>query len=88
MNKRQAFRVALAVNANYILQGAETACITERISEDDGRRFSEAQEQMALGMLRRAGLPEDARYWQADEILDAIIGPAALASRNGGGDRG
>lgn len=47
MNKQQARRIALAVEASYILLGAETACITDKLSEADAMRFKEAQQEMA-----------------------------------------
>lgn len=71
MNKRQARRVALAVEASYLLFGAETAAITEKLNDADAKRVREAQEEMAWSMLRKAGFE---RPMQAEEIIAAVIG--------------
>lgn len=71
MNKRQARRIALATEASYILFGAETHAITDRLSDADMRRFCEAQEQMAWEMLRKAGF---SRPMLAEDILIEVLG--------------
>lgn len=71
MNKKQARRIALATNASYLLFGASTDAVTDLLSEDDGRRYEDAQKEMALAMLRRAGFEYP---MQANEIIAAVLG--------------
>ena len=70
MNQRQAMRIALAVEASYILLGAETSCVTDNLSDADGERFKRAQKEMAWSMLKRAGFEEP---MNADEIVSAVL---------------
>jgi len=71
MNKQQARRIALAVEASYILLGAETACITDKLSEADAMRFKQAQQEIAWRMLRKAGFDGP---MNADDIVAAVLG--------------
>jgi hypothetical protein len=71
VNKSQAKRIALAVNASYILFGAETDAVTSVLSAKDIHRFQEAQNEMAWDMLRSAGFDKP---MQADEILSSVLG--------------
>lgn len=71
MNKRQAKRIALAVEASYILNGAETDAVTDHLSDADINVFHEAQQEMAWEMLRRAGFD---RPMHAHEIMAAVLG--------------
>lgn len=48
MNKRQARRIALAVEASYILFGAETDCIVDKLSDADAERFKIAQKELRI----------------------------------------
>jgi hypothetical protein len=73
VNKRQAKRIAIAVNASYILFGADTDSVTELLSEKDIVRFQEAQTEMAWNMLRSAGFDHP---MQAHEIMAAVLGPS------------
>lgn len=70
MNKRQARRIALAANASYILFGAETAGVTDHLSEKDAKRYNAAQQEMAWAMLRRAGFDEP---MNAPEIMAIVL---------------
>lgn len=70
MNHRQAKRIALAVNASYILFGAETAAVTDYLPDVDADRYRLAQAEMAQEMLRRAGFTEP---MQAGEIVAAVL---------------
>jgi hypothetical protein len=71
MNQRQAMRIALAVNASYLLFGATTVCVTDSLSDADAERFSQAQKKMAQNMLRRAGFDEP---MLEDEIIAKVLG--------------
>jgi hypothetical protein len=71
MNKRQARRIALATEASYLLFGAETAAITDNLSDVDAKRFRDAQVEIAWAMLRQAGFEEP---MNAHEILAAVLG--------------
>jgi hypothetical protein len=71
MNKRQAQRIALAVNASYLLFGASTDAITDHLSDADVRRYEDAQKELARAMLCRAGFEEPLH---ADRILAAVLG--------------
>lgn len=71
MNRKQAQRIALAVNASYLLFGAKTDAVTDHLSPADVRRYENAQKEMALAMLRRAGFEHP---MHADEILAAVLG--------------
>lgn len=74
MNKRQAMRIALATEASYILFGASTDAVTELLSHTDVLKVTQAQKEMALRMLRRAGF--DAPM-QGDAIVAAVLGPVS-----------
>lgn len=71
MNKRQARRIALAVNASYILFGADTVAVSDKLSDADWLRYCDAQNQMALEMLRKAGFESP---MNAEEILERVLG--------------
>ncbi|WP_425953046.1 hypothetical protein [Ralstonia pseudosolanacearum] len=70
MNQRQAMRIALGVNASYILFGAATAVVTDGMSEEDAARYESAQKKMAEDMLKRAGLDH---AMSAEEIISAVL---------------
>jgi len=71
VNRRQAQRIALAINASYLLFGATTDAVTDHLSEQDARRYEDAQKEMALAMLRRAGFDTP---MHANAILAAVLG--------------
>lgn len=71
MNKRQAMRIALAVEASYILFGAETGGLERMLSDKEYDKFKAAQEELAYSMLKRAGFDEPMNY---DEIVQIVMG--------------
>lgn len=80
MNKRQATRMALAVEASYILLGASTDGITQHLSEIDAQRFVDAQHALAWAMLKRAGFEHP---MNASEILARVLGGEEKDWENG-----
>lgn len=72
MTKRQLKRIALATEAHYILTGAGTDCVTDRLSEKDADRFQRAQYEVAYGWLRQAGFAVEPK--SLDEIFEAVLG--------------
>ena len=71
MTKQQARRIALAIEASYILFGAETGCIYELLSEKEYEKFKVAQEELAYSMLKKAGFTE---ALNADDIVRIVMG--------------
>jgi hypothetical protein len=55
MNKRQAMRLALALEGTYIIQSDTGDAVTNYLSEKDIVRFQEAQREIGRQLLRRAG---------------------------------
>lgn len=70
MTKRQAYRIALATNASYILLGAETECIAALLSDKDNEKFLVAQREMAWRMLKQAGFD---RPMNAEEVVCCVL---------------
>lgn len=72
MNKRQARRIALATNASYLLFGASTDGVTDRLTDADSQKYHDAQNELAWDMLRRAGFSQP---MHAHEIVAAVLYP-------------
>lgn len=53
MNKKDAMRIALAVEASYILSGAETNCIIDNLSEVDAEKSGKLKESLVLSCLKK-----------------------------------
>lgn len=70
MNKRQAWRIALAVEASYILHGASSDGLEGLISEADEVKVQAAQQRLGEELLRRAGLERPMHY---EEIVATIL---------------
>ena len=66
MTEKQLRRAVLAINASYLLLGADTVGFLDLLSEKDQERFERAQEKIAFGMLKRAGFDGPVSY---DEIM-------------------
>ena len=70
LSKKQMKRIVLAVNASYLLAGAETDCVTSTLSDSEIRKYERVQAEVAYQMLRRAGF---AHPMSAEEILAKVL---------------
>lgn len=66
MTEKEMSRAVLAINASYLLLGADTVGFLDLLSDKDQERFKKAQEKIAYGMLKKAGFDGPVSY---DEIL-------------------
>lgn len=58
LSKRQAKRLVLAYNAQYLTAGAESDSITAHLSEREQQVFQSAQDEFVAELMRRSGLDE------------------------------
>lgn len=73
MTKRQAKRLVLALNAVYLLDGAETSCLTEILSEKDIGIYFGVQTKIALSWLKEAKIDYDFDDCSAEGLIKKIL---------------
>lgn len=71
ISRTQARRLALALEAYYLLAGAESACLTDHMGDADRALYNGVVRQQAFVWLRQAGLDEkpDSVAEMAQKIL-------------------
>jgi hypothetical protein len=72
LNKKQMKRIVLAINASYLLDGAETHCVTSRLTDAAIAQYQQVQEKIAYGWLHRAGFTRNDDL-SADGIIDKVL---------------